>query len=286
MVLEQQHILTAGVLGEGVDHLGDHLLHAAQVRVFPDLKVFADLERDEEDMPLVPGQGLEQGAIAPSVLPLHQAPSHPAPGLLIEAPGPVIDEMGVAPVQQVLVDVVAAGIPGPAGEGLAYLQLRLIRRRPCHLGQRVTLGIEGAEGIDAPLLQGHEVGTQVTLLHGPDADFFQLADADGLLMVVTAITVTDEAVDAMALDEAAKEGVPGIRLAGEAFAMAHAAPALIPPVEMDLVDLVAGVGKRLAEGLKEGAQRSLQQQNLHVRLISSTGEGRGVAAGSVPDNSA
>jgi hypothetical protein len=33
--------------------------------------------------------------------------------------------------------------------------------------------------------------------------------------------------------------------------MAHAAPALIPPVEMDLVDLVTGVGKRLAEALKE-----------------------------------
>ncbi|MNC49067.1 hypothetical protein D3C75_982170 [compost metagenome] len=59
MVLEQQHILTACVLGEGVDHLSDHLLHAAQVRVLPDLKVFADLERDEEDMPLVLGQCLE-----------------------------------------------------------------------------------------------------------------------------------------------------------------------------------------------------------------------------------
>ncbi|MNX91440.1 hypothetical protein D3C86_1235180 [compost metagenome] len=194
--------------------------------------------------------------------------------------------MGVAPVQQVLVDVVAAGIPGPVGEGLAHFQRRLIRGGPRHLGQRVTFGIERAEGIDATLFQGYEVGTQVTLLQGPDADFFQLADADGLLMVIAAIAVTDEAVDTMALDKATKEGVPGIRLAGEAFAMAHAAPALIPPVEVDLVDLVAGVGKRLAEGLKEGAQRSLQQQNLHVRLISSTGEGRGVAAGSAPDNSA
>ncbi|MNP75836.1 hypothetical protein D3C76_1729600 [compost metagenome] len=68
--------------------------------------------------------------------------------------------------------------------------------------------------------------------------------------------------------------------------MAHTVPALIPPVEVDLVDLVARLGKRLAEGLKEGAQRSLQQQNLHVRLISSTGEGKGVAAGSAPDSSA
>lgn len=268
MVLEQQHILAAGVLGKGVHHLGDHLLHPAQVRVLPYLKILGDLQGHEEDMALVLGQCLEQRAIRPSIPPLDQPARHPASGFLIQAPGSVVDEMWITPAKQSLVDVVAAGIPGAAGKGLAYLQRRFIGGLPCHLGQLVTLGIERAEGIDASLLQGHIVRAQIPLFHGPDGDLFQLADANGLQVVIAAIAVADQAVDAISLDKAAKKGVPGLRLAGEALVMACAGPALVAAIEMDLVNLVARLAQGLAQGLKEGAERSLQQQNLHGRLIS------------------
>lgn len=268
MMLEQQDILTASMSGKGVHHLGDHLFHSAQVRVLPYLKIFGDLQGHEEDMALVLGQGPEQAAVRPSVPPLDQTACHPAFGLLIEAPGSVIDKMGVAPVKQILADVIAAGIPGAATKGLAHLQWRIIRGGPLHLGQLVTFGIKRAEGIHPPLLQRHVVRAQITLFHGPDGDLLQLADANGLQMVIAAIPIADQAVDTMALDEAAKEGIPGVRLAGETLVVTDARPALIPAIEMDLVNLMARFAQGMAEGLKEGAKRSLQQQNLHVRLIS------------------
>ncbi len=268
VVLEQQHIFAAGMLGKRVHHLCHHLLDTAQIRMLADLEVLGDLQGNEEDMSLVCRQGFQQTAICPAVAPLHQAAGNPAAGLLVKAPGSVIDEVGVAPAKQALVDVVAAGIPGSSGKGLAHLQRRLVGLRPLHLRQLVTLGIERAEGVDPSLLQGHVVGAQVPLFHGPDGNLFLLADANGLQMVITAVTVADQAVDTVALDEAAKKSVPALRFAGKALVMADTGPALIPTVEMDLVHLMAGIAQHLAQGLKEGAQRSLQQQNLHVRLIS------------------
>ena len=78
-------------------------------------------------------------------------------------------------------------------------------------------------------------------------------------MVIAAVPIADQAVDTVAFDEAAEEGIPALRLAGKALVMTDAWPALVPTVEMDSIYLVTGIAQRLAQVLKEGAQWPLQQ---------------------------
>ena len=171
----------------------------------------------------------------------------------------MVDEVGITPAKQALVDVIAAGIPRSPGKGFAHLQLRLIGREPVHFGQFFTYWVERAEGIDPSLLQGYIVRPQISLFHGPDGNILQLADANGLQMVIAAVPIADQAVDTVAFDEAAEEGIPALRLAGKALVMTDAWPALVPTVEMDSIYLVTGIAQRLAQVLKERAQWPLQQ---------------------------